>query len=164
MFPSQSNFFHTRNIPRGRDGTNGLNGEHPFREDHLPYKLHTTSSSASDWDDEPFTDDDLQAIEAALQSASKRPRPTSSNDDNDQNSGSRDPPTGGGGDRRRRLPSSILASQDPNTFSLSPCRGGFPSNFVFFFLFYCLDTEKTTDGKMVKFQYFISFFFLFFFF
>ncbi|KAH7515966.1 hypothetical protein FEM48_Zijuj10G0084300 [Ziziphus jujuba var. spinosa] len=83
-------------------------------------------SFKSDWDDKPFTNEDLQTIEAALQSTFKRPLPSSSHnhdDDNDDNSGSPDPPTGGGGGgSRRKLPSSILASQDPNPFSLSPCR------------------------------------------
>ncbi|XP_060671505.1 3'-5' exonuclease-like isoform X2 [Ziziphus jujuba] len=82
----------------------------------------TTFSFISDWDDEPFTDEDLQAIEAALQSASKRPQPSSSHnydDNDDHNSGGADPPTdgggggGGGGGRRRRC---------PVPFSLSPCQ------------------------------------------
>nr|XP_048333035.1 Werner Syndrome-like exonuclease isoform X2 [Ziziphus jujuba var. spinosa] len=97
---------------------------------HHHHRGHTSSVTAfsfiPNWDDEPFTDEDLQAIEAALQSASKKPRPSSSHnhhDDDDHYSGSPDPPTvRGGGGRRRRLPSSIPAFQDPNPFSLSPCR------------------------------------------
>ncbi|XP_060669674.1 uncharacterized protein LOC107428937 isoform X6 [Ziziphus jujuba] len=104
---------------------------HPFREHEHHHRDHTSSviafSFKSDWDDKPFTNEDLQTIEAALQSTFKRPLPSSSHnhdDDNDHNSGSPDPPTGGGGGgSRRKLPSSILASQDPNPFSLSPCRG-----------------------------------------
>ncbi|KAH7513128.1 hypothetical protein FEM48_Zijuj12G0163700 [Ziziphus jujuba var. spinosa] len=94
---------------------------HPFREHEHHHRDHTSSVTAvsfkSDRDDEPFTNEDLQAIDAALQSASKRPRPSSSHnhdDDDNHNYGSPDPPTGGGS--RRRLPSSILASQEPNPF------------------------------------------------
>ncbi|XP_024922216.3 3'-5' exonuclease isoform X2 [Ziziphus jujuba] len=99
---------------------------HPFREHEHHHRDHTSSVTAvsfkSDRDDEPFTNEDLQAIDAALQSASKRPRPSSSHnhDDDDNHNYGPDPPTGGGS--RRRLPSSILASQEPNPFSLSTCR------------------------------------------
>ncbi|XP_060669670.1 uncharacterized protein LOC107428937 isoform X2 [Ziziphus jujuba] len=111
---------------------------HPFREHEHHHRDHTSSviafSFKSDWDDKPFTNEDLQTIEAALQSTFKRPLPSSSHnhdDDNDHNSGSPDPPTGGGGGgSRRKLPSSILASQDPNPFSLSPCRANLRMRYL----------------------------------
>lgn len=64
-------------------------------------------SSAPEWDgdDEPFTEEDLEAIEAVFQSVSKKPRP-----EQDLVNG-------------RRLPNSILALQHPDSFSLSPCQG-----------------------------------------
>ncbi|KAH7521622.1 hypothetical protein FEM48_Zijuj07G0052600 [Ziziphus jujuba var. spinosa] len=107
--------------------TEGMDNQHHHRN-HT--NSVTTFSFISDWDDEPFTDEDLQAIEAALQSASKRPQPSSSHnhdDNDDHNSGGADPPTDGGGGRRRRLPSSIVSFTLP--------RWVFLPIFVFFFRF-----------------------------
>lgn len=64
------------------------------------------SSSASEWvDDDDFTEEDLETIEAIFQSYSKKPRR-----EQDLVNG-------------RRLPNSILALQHPDSFSLSPCQG-----------------------------------------
>ncbi|XP_062109224.1 3'-5' exonuclease [Humulus lupulus] len=63
------------------------------------------NGSPSDWDDDqPFTLEDLEAIDAAFQSASKRPRVGTQQ-----------------GQHHRRLPNSILALQLPGS-SLSPCQ------------------------------------------
>lgn len=75
-------------------------------------------------DDDPFTEEDLQAIEAAFEAAtSSLPKKRSSSPEDD------------GADHktlqrrqsesaRRRLPNSVLALQHPNAFPLSPCRQG----------------------------------------
>ncbi|BBG93403.1 Werner syndrome-like exonuclease, partial [Prunus dulcis] len=79
-----------------------------------------TILSESELDDEPFTEEDLQAIEAAFEAAtsSSLPKKRRSSPDDDSD----------GDDKtqqhhcriaRRRLPSSVLALQHPNAFSLS---------------------------------------------
>ncbi|XP_050372223.1 3'-5' exonuclease-like isoform X1 [Argentina anserina] len=70
----------------------------------------------SEWDDEPFTEEDLQAIEAAFEAAtaaslSKKRR---ANPDDDK-------VTDQLPIARGRFPSSVLALQHPNAFALSPC-------------------------------------------
>ncbi|XP_021834571.1 Werner Syndrome-like exonuclease [Prunus avium] len=86
-------------------------------------KSKKTILSESELDDEPFTEEDLQAIEAAFEAAtsSSLPKKRRSSPDDDSD----------GDDKtqqhhskiaRRRLPSSVLALQHPNAFFLSPCR------------------------------------------
>ncbi|KAM2087431.1 hypothetical protein EV1_031320 [Malus domestica] len=73
-------------------------------------------------DDDPFTEEDLQAIEAAFEAAtSSLPKKRSSSPEDDgpdhktqQRRQSQS--------ARRRLPNSVLALQHPNAFLLSPCR------------------------------------------
>ncbi|CAL2227643.1 unnamed protein product [Prunus armeniaca] len=82
-------------------------------------KSKTTILSESELDDEPFTEEDLQAIEAAFEAATsfslpKKRRSSPDDDDKTQQHHSKI--------ARRRLPSSVLALQHPNAFSLSPCR------------------------------------------
>ncbi|ONI28848.1 hypothetical protein PRUPE_1G164900 [Prunus persica] len=86
-------------------------------------KSKKTILSELELDDEPFTEEDLQAIEAAFEAATssslpkkRRPSPydDSDGDDKTQQHHCRI--------ARRRLPSSVLALQHPNAFSLSPCR------------------------------------------
>ncbi|KAL5542703.1 hypothetical protein UlMin_010413 [Ulmus minor] len=77
-------------------------------EEKPKQNLNTTMS---DWD-EPFTEDDLEAIEAALQSAASSSSSLSKKPRTNQDSHT----------ARRRLPNSILALQHPNSFSLSPCQ------------------------------------------
>ncbi|KAF3456638.1 hypothetical protein FNV43_RR01292 [Rhamnella rubrinervis] len=101
-----------------------------FREEHSNRRNCVTITSVPDWD-EPFTEEDLEAIEAAFLSASnsltKRPRPSSphsheNDNNNNHNSARRDSSVDYRGGRRR-LPISILAPQNPNPFTLSPCQG-----------------------------------------
>ncbi|XP_050372226.1 3'-5' exonuclease-like isoform X2 [Argentina anserina] len=79
----------------------------------------------SEWDDEPFTEEDLQAIEAAFEAAtaaslSKKRR---ANPDDDK-------VTDQLPIARGRFPSSVLALQHPNAFALSPCSQGVPPGKV----------------------------------
>nr|XP_011462822.1 PREDICTED: Werner Syndrome-like exonuclease isoform X1 [Fragaria vesca subsp. vesca] len=84
-------------------------------QSHHDDKATATATALSDpeWD-EPFTEEDLRAIEAAFEAAatSKKRRANPVDEVVTDQSHS----------ARRRLPSSILALQHPNAFALSPCR------------------------------------------
>ncbi|PRQ38410.1 putative DNA helicase [Rosa chinensis] len=89
--------------------------EHSQSQDDSKGKAISTTLSESEWD-EPFTEEDLQAIEAAFEAAatsslSKKRRSNPDDEVTDQSQSA-----------RRRLPSSVLALQHPNAFALSPCR------------------------------------------
>lgn len=92
----------------------------------------TTTLSESEWE-EPFTEEDLQAIDAAFEAAtSSLPKKRRSNpDDDDYNTVQQDHSK----TARRRLPSSVLALQHPNAFALSPCRRGLLAGSDFGFRF-----------------------------
>ncbi|KAL4380285.1 hypothetical protein AHAS_Ahas04G0018200 [Arachis hypogaea] len=87
--------------------------------------LPPLSSFVCDWEqDEPFSEEDLRAIEAIESRFYNNKRPFSDSsaakDDGDDaspdNSARRS-------HRRRRLPRSLVALQHPNALSLSPCQG-----------------------------------------
>ncbi|XP_057757696.1 3'-5' exonuclease [Arachis stenosperma] len=87
--------------------------------------LPPLSSFVCDWEqDEPFSEEDLRAIEAIESRFYNNKRPFSNSsaakDDGDDaspdNSARRS-------HRRRRLPRSLVALQHPNALSLSPCQG-----------------------------------------
>lgn len=90
----------------------------------------TTTLSESEWE-EPFTEEDLQAIDAAFEAAtSSLPKKRRSNPDDDDTVQQDHSKTA-----RRRLPNSVLALQHPNAFALSPCRQGLLADSDFGFGF-----------------------------
>lgn len=90
-------------------------------------KSKKTILSESGLDDgEPFTEEDLQAIEAAFEAATSSALPKKRQSSRDDESDCADHKTQQHHSKiaRRRLPSSLLVRQHPNAFSLSPCRQG----------------------------------------